>query len=273
MSKTAHSGLKLALLGASGRMGREVLALLPGNALFQLSGAGCSPGNGLLGQPVSVIHPGFPQVAFRADAETVIQGADVVIDFSLPDATSTNLDACARQGTPLVLCTTGHGPEQLQRIRELSAQLPVLMAANTSLGVALLNRLVEMAARTLGEQFDAEIFEIHHRNKRDIPSGTALALGHSVARGRGTSLEELRQDRVPGRDRVRSPGSVGFASLRAGDVAGEHSVIFAGEGERVELVHRISKRSTFARGALGAAQWMAGQPPGLYEMSDVLGLN
>jgi 4-hydroxy-tetrahydrodipicolinate reductase len=273
MSSETGPGLKLALFGASGRMGREVLALLPGNTRFQITGAGCSPTSGLLGQPLSLIQPGLTGVSFQSDPSRVMQDAQVVIDFSLPDATEVNLTACRDRGIALVLCATGHTQAQLEQIRDLGKVTPVLLASNTSLGVALLNRMVEMASKILGEQFDAEILEIHHRNKRDIPSGTALALGRSVARGRGTTLEALRQDRLPGSAQARSPGSVGFASMRAGDVAGEHSVVFAGEGERVELVHRVSKRATFAHGALKAAQWLAVQPPGLYEMSDVLGLN
>ena len=181
--------------------------------------------------------------------------------------------APGEQGVAMVLCTTGHDTAQLERIRRLSETLPVLLPANTSLGIALLKRLVELAAGTLGDEFDTEIFEVHHRNKRDTPSGTALSLGHSAARGRGTSLDTLRQDRLPGGERLRTPGSIGFAALRGGDVAGEHSVMFAGDGERLELVHRVSKRATFAHGALKAAQWLADQPDGLYEMSDVLGLN
>ncbi|MCW8845473.1 MAG: 4-hydroxy-tetrahydrodipicolinate reductase [Gammaproteobacteria bacterium] len=272
MNNSTRSSLRLALLGASGRMGREVLALLPGNSLFELSGAGCSSGSGLLNQPVDIIQPGLPALLFQADPAKVMQGAKVVIDFSLPGATQAHLSACREQGVAMVLCTTGHDASQLEHIRELSKSVPVLLAANTSLGIALLNRLVELAAGVLGEQFDTEIFEVHHRNKRDLPSGTALGLGRSVARGRGSNLDSLRQDRLPGSESLRGPGSVGFAALRGGDVAGEHSVMFAGEGERLELIHRVSKRATFAHGALKAAQWLAGQPPGLYEMSDVLGL-
>ncbi|MCJ7558887.1 MAG: 4-hydroxy-tetrahydrodipicolinate reductase [Gammaproteobacteria bacterium] len=273
MNTSTRSSLPLALLGASGRMGREVLALLPGNSRFELSGAGCSSSSGLLNQPVAIIQPGLPALLFQADPVKVVQGAKVVIDFSLPGATDAHLTACREQGVPMVLCTTGHDVTQFERIRELSEAVPVLLAANTSLGIALLKRLVELAAGALGEQFDTEIFEVHHRNKRDLPSGTALSLGQSVARGRGSSLDKLRQDRLPGAERLRSPGSIGFAALRGGDVAGEHSVMFAGEGERLELIHRVSNRATFAHGALKAAQWLAGQPPGLYEMSDVLGLN
>jgi 4-hydroxy-tetrahydrodipicolinate reductase len=265
--------LPLALLGASGRMGREVLALLPGNCQFELSGAGCSSGSGLLNQPVAIIQAGLPAIFFQADPVKVVQGAKVVIDFSLPAATVAHLAACRAQGVAMVLCTTGHDEAQLERIRGLSEAVPVLLASNTSLGIALLKRLVELAAGTLGDEFDTEIFEVHHRNKRDLPSGTALSLGRSVAQGRGTTLDRLRQDRLPGGERLRTPGSVGFAALRGGDVAGEHSVIFAGEGERLELVHKVSKRATFAHGALKAAHWLAEQPPGLYEMSDVLGLN
>lgn len=273
MNKTLCKPLAVALLGASGRMGREVMALLPGNPGFVLSGAGCSPAGGLAGQPVSLFQKGLPDVQFEGNPAKTLIGAAVAIDFSLPGATPTHLDACREQGVPLVLCATGHDANQLAAIRELSRTVPVLLAANTSLGVTLLNRLVEIAAGTLGEQFDAEIFEVHHRNKRDLPSGTALKLGEAVARGRKTPLAELAENRIPGTEQLRSPGSVGFSAVRAGDVAGEHTVMFAADGERLELVHKVSKRSTFAHGALKAAQWLANQPPGMYEMSDVLGLN
>ncbi len=273
MSAQARTSLAVALMGASGRMGREVLALLPGNAGFSLSGAGCSPEGGLLGQPVSLLQKGLPDVYFEGDPTKVLSGASVAIDFSLPSATAGHLDACREQGVPLLLCATGHDASQLEAIRELSKTVPVLLAANTSLGVTLLNRLVEIAAGTLGEQFDTEISEIHHRNKRDLPSGTALKLGEAVARGRKAELAELAENRIPGTSQVRSPGSIGFSAVRAGDVVGEHTVMFASDGERLELVHKVSKRSTFAHGALKAAHWLANQPPGLYEMSDVLGLN
>ncbi len=273
MSTQSHKPLSIALLGASGRMGREVLALLPGNTGFELSGAGCSPEGGLLAQPVSLLQKGLPDLRFDGNPSKAVAGASVAIDFSLPDATASHLDACREQGIPLVLCATGHDAAQLEAIRELSKTVPVLLAANTSLGVTLLNRLVEIAASTLGEQFDTEIFEVHHRNKRDLPSGTALKLGEAVARGRKAELAELAENRIPGSQQLRSPGSIGFSAVRAGDVAGEHTVLFAADGERLELVHKVSKRSTFAQGALKAAQWLADQPPGLYEMSDVLGLN
>jgi 4-hydroxy-tetrahydrodipicolinate reductase len=204
VSTQTRKSLSVALLGASGRMGREVLALLPGNAGFVLSGAGCSPQGGLLGQPVSLLQKGLPDVHFQSNPSTVLSGAAVAIDFSLPGATAGHLDACREQGIPLLLCATGHDASQIEAIRELSKSVPVLLAANTSLGVTLLNRLVEIAAGTLGEQFDTEISEIHHRNKRDLPSGTALKLGEAVARGRKAALADSRHPAIakPGKHRL-----------------------------------------------------------------------
>lgn len=273
MSSQPANPVSLALFGATGRMGREVLALLPGHGRLVLGGAGCSPGSALRGRPVAELQPGLGEVRFAASAGEVLEGAGVAVDFSLPEATDEHLAACKARQVPLVLCTTGHDRDQLARIREAAEHIPLLLAANTSLGVALLERLVTLAARGLGESFDAEILEMHHRHKRDLPSGTALKLGEAVAAGRGKPLAELAQDRVPGRDQLRRQGSVGFSALRGGDVAGEHTIVFAGEGERLELVHRVSRRSTFAHGAIRAAHWLAGKGPGLYEMSDVLGLN
>lgn len=273
MSTQPANPVSLALFGATGRMGREILAVLPGHHQLVLAGAGCSPGSALKGRPVAELQPGLGDMNFACSPAEVVAGADVAVDFSLPGATDDHLAACKAHRVPLVLCTTGHDAEQLERIREAAEHIPLLLAANTSLGVAVLQRLVTLAARGLGDQFDAEIFEIHHRHKRDLPSGTALKLGEAVASGRGRPLAELAQDRLPGKDQLRRQGSVGFSALRGGDVAGEHTVIFAGEGERLELVHRVARRATFAHGALRAAHWLAGREPGLYEMSDVLGLN
>jgi len=194
---------------------------------------------------------------------------DVLVDFSAPDALQSSLQRAVAAKIPLVIGTTGFDMEADRAIAAAATTIAVLRAANTSLGVALLSDLVERAARALGPQWDIEIVEMHHRGKADAPSGTALALGEAAARGRGS---ELRAER--GRDGTglkRAQGAIGFASLRGGTVAGEHDVIFAGPDERLILSHRAENRMIFARGALAAARFLVGRPPGLYSMRDVIG--
>lgn len=193
---------------------------------------------------------------------------DVLVDFSAPDALEASLDRAVTAGVPILIGTTGLGDLADKRIAEAAKEIAVLRAANTSLGVALLSDLVERAARALGPEWDVEVVEMHHRNKADAPSGTALALGEAAARGRGSKMRPER-----GRDGTglkRQEGAVGFASLRGGTVAGEHDVIFAGSDERVILSHRAENRMIFARGALAAARFLVGKPAGLYAMRDVV---
>ncbi|MGI8705632.1 MAG: 4-hydroxy-tetrahydrodipicolinate reductase [Sphingomicrobium sp.] len=193
---------------------------------------------------------------------------DVLVDFSAPDALEASLDRAVTAGVPILIGTTGLDGRADKRIAEAAKKIAVLHAANTSLGVAVLADLVERAARALGPDWDIEVIEMHHRNKADAPSGTALALGEAAARGRAT---EMRSER--GRDGTglnREHGAVGFASLRGGTVAGEHDVIFAGANERLILSHRAENRTIFARGALAAARFLVGQPAGLYTMRDVI---
>ena len=197
--------------------------------------------------------------------------ADVFIDFSVPQALSDHLAAAVAAGKPILVGTTGLGEDHQRLIDEAAAKVAVIYAPNTSLGIALLRHLVTEAATRLGPQWDIEIVEMHHRQKRDAPSGTALLLGGAAAKGRGAPLEEIsRFDRMAGGE--REAGTIGYAVLRGGTVAGEHQVIFAGEGERLELGHRADSRMIFARGAIRAALWLAGKPAGRYTMADVLGL-
>ena len=208
----------------------------------------------------------------RPDVEIVGDGADVFVDFSAPDALERNLDAALSEGKPIVIGTTGLSPEHRRMIDEAAGRIAVLQSANMSLGVNLLAHLVREAAARLGPDWDIEIVEMHHRHKVDSPSGTALLLGEAAAAGRGVALETVAER---GRDGITGPrkeGGIGFASLRGGSVAGEHQLVFAAEGERIELGHRAENRAIFARGAIEAALWLTGKPPGLYEMADVLGL-
>jgi len=211
------------------------------------------------------------EAAGRDDVVVVGEGGDVFVDFTAPDALEANLAVAVAAGKPILVGTTGLDDAQRGLMERAAEKVAVIHAPNTSLGVNLLRHLVEEAAARLGTEWDIEIVEMHHRLKRDAPSGTALMLGAAAAKGRGRTLPELaRFDRTQGGE--RKEGSVGFAVLRGGSVAGEHQVIFAGEGERLELGHRADSRLVFARGAVAAALWLAGKPAGRYAMSDVLGL-
>jgi 4-hydroxy-tetrahydrodipicolinate reductase len=267
------NSLRIAVLGVSGRMGRAVLTALDEVPTAALSGATVSAGSQWLGQDASACATGKPRnVVITADAAIAVKSAAVAIDFTLPAATSANLRACVAAGCPLIIGTTGHDAATRTEIERAAQRIPLLLSANMSLGVNLLMQLAEIAARSLDQGYDIEIFEAHHRNKKDAPSGTALALGHSVAQGRGVNLSDVADYARHGQTGARTPGSIGFSVFRGGDVVGDHTVTFAGIGESIELTHRASDRATFARGALRAAQWLVGQPPGLYSMQDVLGL-
>ena len=197
---------------------------------------------------------------------------DVLVDFSAPDGLKASLDRAVSAGIPILVGTTGLKPEHHAAIAEAAKSIAVIHAPNTSLGINLLRDLVEKATARLGPDWDIEILEMHHRHKVDAPSGTALMLGQAAAKGRGATVQELsRFDRISDHPHAREPGSIGYASLRGGSVAGEHVVILAADGERIELGHRADSRKIFARGALAAARFLASQPAGLYTMQDVIG--
>src|SRR3954452_18909584 len=196
---------------------------------------------------------------------------DVLIDFSSPDALQLSLDRAVSAAIPILVGTTGLQPEHHAAIEQAAKSIAVIQAPNTSLGINLLRDLVEQATARLGPDWDIEILEMHHRHKVDAPSGSALMLGQSAAKGRGSTLQELsRFDRISEHPHAREPGTIGYASLRGGSVAGEHVVILATEGERIELGHRADSRMIFARGALAAARFLVGKPAGLYTMRDVI---
>jgi 4-hydroxy-tetrahydrodipicolinate reductase len=198
--------------------------------------------------------------------------ADVLVDFSAPDALQASLDRAIAANVPILVGTTGLQPEHHALIEQAAGSVAIICAPNTSLGINVLKDLVEQATARLGPEWDVEILEMHHRNKIDAPSGTALMLGQAAAKGRGATLQELsRFDRISEHPHAREAGTIGFASLRGGSVAGEHVVILATEGERLELGHRADSRMIFARGALAAAQFLFGKPAGLYSMRDVIG--
>lgn len=265
--------LNITMCGASGRMGRNIIPLITADPGLRLAGALAAPGDAALGADAGVNAGGQPlNVRITDDTDAALVGADVAIDFTLPAASVAVARACRGRGCGVVVGTTGHSAEQLADIRAAAGDIPVVMAPNMSLGVNLLFRLAEIAARALGPEYDAEIFEAHHRHKVDAPSGTALGLGRAVAQGRGVNLDDVAVWARHGATGPRQAGAIGFSVARGGEVVGDHRLFFAGPGEQLEIAHHAQDRSGFARGAVAAARWVAGRPPGLYSMFDVLGL-
>jgi 4-hydroxy-tetrahydrodipicolinate reductase len=260
------STIRLAISGASGRMGHALLALLRQDRRFELMRAVVSAGSAHDGTPVFAELPASLRYAHGWSAAPAV---DVVIDFSGPDGLASALAYCVAHGVALVIGTTGIDDALQARIADAEKHIPVLRAANFSLGVAVLARLLREAAAALPE-WDLEIVEAHHHRKEDAPSGTALALGHAAAEARGTTLAKDGVYVREGRPGARRHGSIGFAVVRGGDVVGEHTALLLGQGERVELSHRATDRSIFARGALEAAAWLAGRKPGAYAIDDLL---
>lgn len=264
--------MKIAVLGCAGRMGRAVMAEVLAAGDLTLCGGTEASGHAAIGQDLGRLAGAEP-IGITVTDDQVIATADAVIEFSTPEATVRHAGISAARGTAHVIGTTGLDAGQARELARAGERAPVVWAPNMSLGVNLLLDLAEQVARALGpEAFDVEIVEMHHRHKVDAPSGTALALGEAAARGRGVPLAQAA---VRGRDGLtgaRVEGTIGFAALRSGDVVGDHSVIFAGAGERLELAHRATDRRIYARGAVHAARWARAQRPGLYGMADVLGL-
>jgi len=263
----------VAVLGVSGRMGQSLVRAIREAADFTLTGALASANSATLGRDAGEVAQGTPlAVPVTADRGQALANAAVAIDFTLPAALTENLAAVERAAIPVVIGMTGLDADHLAAIRRVSERLPVLVAPNMSLAMNLLFGLAARAAAALPADYDVEILEAHHRHKLDAPSGTALRLGEIVAGARGGTLAGQAVAGRLGQAAGRAPGTIGFASLRAGDIVGDHHVLFAGTGESLELVHRTTDRVTFAAGALAAARWLVGRPPGLYGMSDVLGL-
>jgi 4-hydroxy-tetrahydrodipicolinate reductase len=261
----------LTVFGITGRMGQSLIRALREGSEFQLRGATASAGSARLGEDAAA--DGQPTgIAIMADPAAAVQGASVALDFSLGSAVALHAQVCAKASVPLLVGATGFdGPAQAE-LRRASKSVAVLIAPNTGVGVAVLNQLAAEATRALGGAYDVDISEVHHRDKRDAPSGTALSLGEIIAQARAVALKEVAVYESRGMDAPRRPGSIAFAVVRAGDIVGEHTVTFTGAGERLEITHRATDRITFARGALRAAAWLIGRPPGLYGMKDVLGL-
>lgn len=269
------AAVSIVVTGAAGRMGSRILALAHEAGDLRVAGALERPGHPALGQDalgrLGLPAAGVPVAASLGDA--VWRGADVVLDFSAPEGTLAVLAAAAGRPRGWVIGTTGLSAAQKAEVARLIGDAPAVVASNMSAGVAVLLAVVEDLARRLPD-YDVEIVEVHHRHKKDAPSGTALSLGEAAARGRGVSLEQAGVYARHGQTGERPAGAIGFQALRAGDVVGEHTVMFAGPGERIEVVHRAHSRDTFAAGALRAARWVAapGRAPGVHGMREVLGL-
>ena len=264
--------VQIALAGVSGRMGRALLESVAADADCLLCAAMDRPGSSLVGQDAGAAWGAASGVQVTDQPSTALQGAQALIDFTRPEATLGYLEVCAVAGVPLVIGTTGFDEAGKARIAAAALQIPIVFAPNMSVGVNLLMKLAELAAQVLEEGYDIEIIEAHHRHKVDAPSGTALGLGQAVARAVNRDLASCA---VYGREGVtgeRDPKTIGFATVRGGDIVGDHTLLFAGIGERVELTHKASSRATFAQGALRAAKWLQGRAPGLYDMRDVLNL-
>ncbi len=266
--------IRIGITGAAGRMGRTLIEAigLAGEGM-ELSAAIEHPQSSLIGADSGELAgQGKNQVPVSASLAEVIENIDVLIDFTIPDATSANVALCAEHGVAIVIGTTGFTAEQQAGIEAAAQKISVCKASNFSTGVNLCFKLLDMAARVLGDDVDIEVYEAHHRHKIDAPSGTALSMGEVVAKALDRDLGEVAVYGREGQTGARDRKTIGFATVRAGDIVGDHTVTFAAEGERVEITHKASSRMAFARGAVRAAAWLPTQGAGLYDMQDVLGL-
>jgi 4-hydroxy-tetrahydrodipicolinate reductase len=266
------AALRIAITGASGRMGRMLIEAVLAAPDCQLSAALDRPDSPALGQDAGGFLGQSTGVQVSSDVRAALTQADVLIDFTRPEGTLAHLALCAELGVKAVVGTTGFSPQEKQQITVFAQRTAIMMAPNMSVGVNVVLKLLQQAAQALNQGYDIEIIEAHHRHKVDAPSGTALQMGEVVAQALGRDLKSCA---VYGREGVtgeRDPSTIGFATVRGGDIIGDHTVLFAGIGERIEISHKSSSRSTYAQGSLRAARFLAGQSQGLFDMGDVLGM-
>jgi 4-hydroxy-tetrahydrodipicolinate reductase len=264
---------RVAVVGAAGRMGRSLVQAIHEADGMRLGAATERPESSLIGSDVGeLVGIGKLGVSLAPDLEQVVEDFDVVIDFTSPQATLHHLEVCRAHGKRLVIGTTGFDSAQKATLENAAEQISIVFAPNMSVGVNLCFKLLEIAARVLGDEADIEIIEAHHRHKMDAPSGTALRMGEVVAETLGRDLKDCAVYGRQGQTGPRERATIGFETIRAGDVVGEHSVWFAMEGERIEIAHKATNRMNFAQGAVRAAAWVIGRETGLYDMQDVLGL-
>jgi len=269
---TKAATLAVAVAGASGRMGRMLIEAVTHADDCRLGGALDVPGSPALGHDAAAFLGVDSGVQVTSQLRQGIAGAQVLIDFTRPEGTMAHLAVCRELGVSAVVGTTGLSAQQKDEIARIAQHIPIVLAPNMSAGVNVVFKLLDMAARALNEGYDIEIVEAHHRHKVDAPSGTALQMGEVVARALGRDLASCA---VYGREGVtgeRKPSTIGFSSLRGGDIVGDHTVLFVGTGERIEITHRSTSRANYALGSLRAARFLAGKPHGLFDMQDVLGL-
>ena len=264
--------IKVAVVGVCGRMGMSVASLAGADGDIEIVGATEVKGHPSIGSALGDFVEGAgPGVSVSGTIEEAAGVADVIIDFTVPEATLSHAEYSVRNEKSMVIGTTGFTPEQREELLGLLEQIPCVFAPNMSVGVNILFEISRQVAFHLGDSYDAEIFETHHRGKIDSPSGTAIALAEAVASGLGSQLGDVARYERRGRIGAREKGEIGIQTLRGGDVVGDHTVMFLGDGERMELTHKATTRENFSAGALRAAKWIPGKPPGVYTMRDVLG--
>ncbi|MEQ9725596.1 4-hydroxy-tetrahydrodipicolinate reductase [Pseudomonas sp. WHRI 8822A] len=265
--------MRIAVTGAAGRMGKNLIEAVHQADGVVLGAAVARPTSTLLGADAGELAGvGKLGVALSGSLESVLDGFDVLIEFTHPSVTLENLEICRRAGKAMVIGTTGFSAAEKQLLIDAGKEIPIVFAANFSVGVNLCLKLLDTAARVLGDDVDIEVLEAHHRHKVDAPSGTALRMGEVVANALGRDLDKVAVYGREGQTGARARETIGFATVRAGDVVGDHTVLFAADGERVEITHKASSRMTFAKGAVRASSWLQGRSPQLYDMQDVLGL-
>ncbi|TLY40061.1 MAG: 4-hydroxy-tetrahydrodipicolinate reductase [Nitrospirae bacterium] len=265
--------IKVIVAGAAGRMGARLVSLLKESAALTLVGAVESKGHLTVGEDVGeVAGCGHIGIVIRDDLSAAMERGEVVIDFSTPEATLEHLRIVVQHRRPMVIGTTGFSAPELAELKALVKPIPCVLSPNMSVGVNIIFKVIAEMAKSFGEEYDIEVIEAHHRLKKDAPSGTALKMGEILARAMNRDLDQVGVYARKGLIGERRRGEIGIQAIRAGDIVGDHTVLFGGMGERVEVTHRVQSRDTFARGALRAARWVVKQPPGLYDMMDVLGL-
>jgi len=273
LQAVARSAIRVVIAGASGRMGQMLVDAVCADANMTLVGALDHASSPALGQDAGAFAGRTTGVVIQSDLATALAGAHVLIDFTRPEGTLAHVQAASAAGVAVVIGTTGFSDEQKAQLQHASATTAMVRAPNMSVGVNVTLKLLEMAAKAMPTGYDIEIIEAHHRHKVDAPSGTALKMGEVVAHALGRDLKDCA---VYGRDGVtgeRDPSTIGFATIRGGDIVGDHTVLFAGTGERIEITHKSSSRATYAQGSLRAARFLADKSSGMYDMFDVLGLH
>lgn len=264
--------IRFAIAGSSGRMGRTLIEAVLATEDAQLSAALDHPESSFLGRDAGELIGAPCGVPVSADVDAALAQSDCLIDFTRPEGTLMHLAACRRQQAALIIGTTGFNAEQKAQIESASKEIPIVFAPNMAVGVNAVFKLLDVAARILNEGYDVEVIEAHHRHKVDAPSGTALRMGEVVAAALGRNLEECAVYGREGHTGERPATQIGFATIRGGDVVGDHTVLFAGTGERIEITHKSASRMSYALGSLRAARFLRGKTSGLYDMQDVLGL-